>query len=264
MSIIKGFVCIFVVIFNVGLFADSIEIVYHIATLNNWRNIVQEQLETLESSGLWEACDGLTVTVVGEQISEVQELFRELDRPEKLKIVHVSNDLHQYEFPGIEMVQQIAQQKSAAKILYMHTKGLLHYKQNTETNVRLWRKYMEYFNMEKWQECIKALDCADICGVDLSRSPSGSYFSGNFWWARANYITTCKLFRESRYSCEQFVGTGTQPNFKSFHQSGENPKLVSYYSYASFPQYYHAPPGQEYFQGVMNLYQFGYLPEYYK
>lgn len=264
MHIARRIICFFVLILNIDLFANNIAIVYHIATLNNWENIAQEQIETLQSSGLWEACDSLTVTVVGEQISEVQDLFQNWKESKKFKIVHASNDLHQYEFPGIEMVQSIAQHQPTAKILYMHTKGLLHYKQHTEHNVYLWRKYMEYFTIERWQDCIKTLDSADLCGVDYSKSPSGSYFSGNFWWARASYITTCKLPRDSRYSCEQFVGTGTRPIAKSFHQSGENPKLGLRYSYAAFPQYYHAPPGNHYFQGIMNLYLFAYLPEFYK
>ena len=254
----------FILFLTVGLYGDNIDIVYHIATLNNWRDVAQEQLKTLESSGLWEACDSLTVTVVGKQISEVKRLFERYKASEKLTIVHASKDLHQYEFPGIEMVQKIAREKPASKILYIHTKGLLHHKQHTENNVRLWRKYMEYFTIERWTDCIEALVNADICGVDYSKSPSGYYFSGNFWWARASYIATCKLSRDSRYSCEQFVGTGTMPIAKSFHQSGENPKLLSLYPYASFPQYYHAAPGKEHFQNIMNLYLFGYLPEFYK
>ncbi|MBS0634256.1 MAG: hypothetical protein JSR37_02180 [Verrucomicrobia bacterium] len=235
---------------------DQIEIVYHIATLNNWEDIVQEQLSTLQKSGLSDRLDHLSVTVVGAEIDRVHQLFSQLSFLDKVKIIHSSPSLDRYEFPGIEKVQEIAQRLPEAKILYMHTKGVLHYQRPTEQNVSLWRQYMEYFTIERWRDCVSALDDVDICGVDLSQSPSGRYFSGNFWWARADYIQTCQLKQESRYNCEDFIGTGKNPTIKSFHQSGEESSASSHD--------FHAGSGEQYFQGILNLYNFPYLPEYYK
>jgi hypothetical protein len=104
---------------------------------------------------------------------------------------------------------------------------------------------------------------ARVYSMELSTSPSGIFFAGNFWWARGNYLSTCQLDSNSRYSCEQFVGTGKQPIIKTFHQSGEHP-LMALYTYEHFPQYFWSPPGNAFFQGIMNLYNFGYDDQYYR
>ena len=169
----------------------GIDIVYHIATLNNWEDIVREQLATVAKSGLGQACDSLTVTVVGEEIERVYPLFASLSFLDKVHIVHSGADLHLYEFPGIEMVQQIAQSKPNTHILYFHIKGVTRYGSRQERPVQLWRRYMEYFTVERWRACIDALKSADICGVEWLQHRS--IFAGNFWWARASYLRTCQL-----------------------------------------------------------------------
>ena len=242
----------------------SCDIVYHIATLNNWEEIVSDQLSTLEKSGLGDACDSISVTVVGTEIDKVYLHFKNLPFLNKVRIYHCSPELEQYEFPGIEKVLLIANQKPDTQILYMHTKGVLHYGSQREQNVRQWRKYMEYFTIERWQDCLEALTDANMCGVDLSVSPKGIYYSGNFWWAKASYLSTCKLDRTSRYSCEDFIGTGDNPIPKTLHQSGENPDILRLFPRAQFPQYYHGNPNEPYFQGIMNLYNFCYSDEYYR
>jgi hypothetical protein len=113
---------------------------------------------------------------------------------------------------------------------------------------------------------VRALETADICGVDWTYSPSTGlpFYAGNFFWGRASYIRTCKLSHNNRFDCENFIGTGKGPRVKTFHQSGENPKLMVKYSYEKYPKYYHAPPTAPYFQKIMNLGIFEYLDEYYR
>ena len=165
---------------------NGIDIVFHIATMNNWQSIVNEQLGTIEKSGLGTACDSLTMTVVGTQILEVHELVKNLSFQHKVTIIHASEDFQQYEFPGIEAVIKIAQNKPNTKILYIHSKGVTHHNKHSEIPVRLWRRYMEYFTIERWEDCIKALDTVDTCGVDLTRSALElNFYAGNFWWTRS-------------------------------------------------------------------------------
>lgn len=243
---------------------EKIHIVYHIATINNWEEVVREQVETLELSGLGDACDSLTVTVVGQGIGKVDKLFYNLSFYSKVKIIFASHNLRQYEFPGIEMVQQIARNDPNAKILYFHSKGVTHFNRSTEQAARLWRRYMEYFVIEHWEDCVDALDEVDLCGVDWTISTSGlPFFAGNFWWARAQYITTCHLEKNNRFNCEGFIGTGSRPNAKTLHQSGMNPKVLKLFPYENFPHFY-PDPNLPYHQGIMTLYYFEYLDEYYR
>ena len=248
-----------------GFDEEKIEIVYHIATMGNWKEIVQEQIDTFAKSGLGDACDRMTVTVVGNQIEEVYPLFSCLKFYQKVKIIHSSEDFHQYEFPGIEAVRQIALQDPNARILYVHSKGVTHYGKPSEQPSRFWRRYMEYFVIERWEDCINALVEADICGVDWTQSTSGlPFYAGNFWWAKGEYVLTCKLNYNNRFDCEAFIGTGDYPIATSFHQSGRNPKLMHLYTYEAYPQFFHFPPSSPYHRGIMNLYRFCYLDEYYR
>lgn len=243
----------------------DIQIVYHIATMNNWEDIVWEQLHRVQQSGLGDACRRMTITVVGPQVDKVHQIVKHFDFSNKMNIIHAGNALNAYEFPGIEMVQKIATKKPHCKILYMHTKGVTHYQKPSEQPVRCWRRYMEYFTIDKWKRCIRALETANICGVDYTRSIHGHYFfAGNFWWSTAAYAATCELRRNTRFDCEDFIGRGVGPVAKSFHQSGENPQVINKYSREKFPDYYFFTPSSPYHKGIMNLYAFSYLEEYYK
>ena len=218
----------------------EIEIVYHIATMGNWEQIAKEQIAMLHASGLGEACDHLTVTIVGSEIRAARALFRTCPFRKKVQIIHASKNLHRYEFPAIERIRLIAEKAPNAKILYLHTKGVTHYRSPTEQNVRLWRQYLEYFAITQWKACVEALESFDLCGVDWIDGAEWLkhpefHFSGNFWWSRADYLRTCKgtFARHGRWDCEYFIGSGDHPRVKSFHQSGQN-----LYHFAYLPDYY--------------------------
>jgi hypothetical protein len=248
----------------IHLNSKNIDIVYHIATLNHWKEIVREQLRVLEQSGLGTACDSITVTVVGPQIHKVYSLFKNLTFHDKVTIIHASANLLEYEFPGIEMVREIALKKPKTRILYMHTKGVTHFNKPSDEPVHLWRRYMEYFNIECWRLCLDALKTVKICGVDYTNSIHGHYFfAGNFWWGKASYISTCRLKYNNRFDCEDFIGRGENPIAKSFHQSG-NPKMQQLFPQEIYPQYYFFSPSSSYHKGILNLYNFCYFEEYYK
>ncbi|MBF8263996.1 MAG: hypothetical protein HW387_1661 [Parachlamydiales bacterium] len=232
--------------------AQPIEVVYHIATLNRWEDIAKEQLQTMQSSGLGEACDHITITVVGPHIQKVQCLLQSMPYYSKVRIIHAGEDVRLCEFPGIEMVQKIAHENTDANILYFHSKGVSHQDEDLSRNAQSWRRYMEYFTIECWKECIEALQSFNACGVEwLNGRHSGTakieipgFFAGNFWWARADYLCTCQKMSgnpndlqwsyQHRYDCEAFITTGQNLSPRSFHQSG------------------------------INLYLFNYTPEYYK
>jgi hypothetical protein len=213
----------------VGLFAERIEVIYHIGMLNNWEEVVEEQLEKLERSGLGEAADHITVTAVGPRsyFAKLGKLFKSF--PKKVTLIHAGRDLALYEFPGIEQVIRIGETWPDAKILYMHNKGVTHFGKATEESASLWRRYMEYFTIERWKDCVEALDAYDICGVEwFWNEKFPPHFRGNFWWARGEYVQRCHLNRNDRFDCEFFIGTGQNPLMKCFHQSGHD---LYYYSY---------------------------------
>jgi hypothetical protein len=52
---------------------------------------------------------------------------------------------------------------------------------------------MLYSLVNKSAECIRILDRVDVVGVNFRHGlfdKNGSHYSGNFWWARSNYLRT--------------------------------------------------------------------------
>lgn len=105
-------------------------------------------------------------------------------------------------------------------VCYIHHKGV-------SSGQSGWRKYMEYWNLEKWQECVAKLDEGyDTCGASFLNNPPHPFYAGNFFWARASYLRRCKrLKRPSENGFKpQFSG---QPHhrydYECWHGSG-NPK----------------------------------------
>lgn len=112
-------------------------------------------------------------------------------------------------------------------ILFFHTKGITHFTQATED----WRKYMEYFVIEKWKDCVQKLDEGyDCCGVLWNTdTPIGiwPHFSGGFYWAKASYINTLNhsyIDSEWRYMMEFWIGSNPNAKVFEFHNSGYNTK----------------------------------------
>jgi hypothetical protein len=113
-------------------------------------------------------------------------------------------------------------------ILYFHMKGISKQNRNTED----WRRYMEYFVIEKWKDCVAKLDEGyDCCGVMWNTdTPIGMHphFSGNFWWAKTSYINTLDhtyLDAEFRWDREFWIGTNPDAKVFEFHNSRMNDKI---------------------------------------
>jgi hypothetical protein len=194
----------------------------HIAQMGNWKEILDDQLDKLVRSGLYEKTSTIYVTVLGD------EPIR--DDP-KFDVVRYS-DLTMYEFPTLKRIQE----SEADYVWYIHSKGVSH---PTAEHLTDWRNYMEYFVIERHEDCIRELDDHDCVGVELKYIPSPHY-SGNFWWARGDYVRGldigelladkgfiqrinkdwgCTLCE--RHKAEHWIATGN-PRFACLFSSGED------------------------------------------
>jgi hypothetical protein len=125
----------------------------------------------------------------------------------------------------LKWIRDYAKNNPGDYILYFHMKGIT--KQNAATED--WRRYMEYFVIERWKDCIAKLDEGyDCCGVMWnSHTPIGEWphFSGNFWWANTDYINTLNheyLELPWRYYREFWIGSGPNVKVHEFHNSRMN------------------------------------------
>ena len=118
-------------------------------------------------------------------------------------------------------------------ILFFHAKGITCKDQPSVdcAAVTDWRRYMEYFVIERWKDCIQKLDEGyDACGVMWNSDTSFGlhpHFSGAFYWVKGSYINTLDnsyLDGRLRYDQEFWIGTNPDAKIYEFHNSRFNDK----------------------------------------
>jgi len=116
---------------------------------------------------------------------------------DKLIIFNYSNDISLFEIPTINILSIYSKFNPDANILYLHTKGISYNINNNNFNYILdWIHLMLYFLVDNIQDCIKILNDNTFktigCNFNLNPHP---HYSGNFWWAKANYIKHLNHFK---------------------------------------------------------------------
>ena len=205
----------------------SIALAYHVGMVRNWDTIVKDQMHTLQQCGLGAAADRFLLSFSNgnldtlRQVVEPYGYFTSPFAPTKTNETHAAaaaaTTHHEknkswvtkalgppWEGPGLTLVRDYCQEQEAkqqpAVVFYFHNKGASKYNSNwkshlntswTYSNSLYWRKYMEYFHLERPHLCLDKIinHGADTCGVMLHRRPYPHY-SGNFWVASCRYLAT--------------------------------------------------------------------------
>lgn len=158
---------------------------WHIAAMGDCLRIIAEQYRKLRESGLYDASEKIIVGFVGGRNRE-RELTIPILQDPKFE-VFMTDDVSDYEYPTLARVWQEAQKNEQSFLCYyFHTKGASFSESPQRDAVNAWREYMEYFNIERWEDCVAVLNEHDTCGVELQCEQS--HYSGNFWWATREYI----------------------------------------------------------------------------
>ena len=202
--------------------------VYHIFCANNWKDIFLEQIDDLKNSGLIDFIDKLFLTIVYSDDNDIHFIKENLKTFE----IYYQTKNNEFEFPALKCIKELAK-KENCNIFYIHTKGV----SITESNMRFyhnssdinhltecvndWRKYMSYFIIKKYTDCLEILKSYDACGVNLCFSPQ-KHFSGNFWWSKSDYINKLpeidSINKNHRWNAEFWIGSANG-NLYSFHNN---------------------------------------------
>lgn len=186
---------------------------WHVCMINDYEQIIAEQLKLIETSGLYERVDTIYVGCIGKSTVKVQELFQDY---EKIKIVLHETELLKYEFPTLELIYNHSKQDKFFGF-YIHTKGV---SWPGNEGGRHWRDYMNYYNIKKWKDCLKMLNKGyNLCGVKLltEKDPPAFHvhYSGNFFWFKSSYVEGLKdpftLNTKNRIEAEMWIGSGDKP-----------------------------------------------------
>lgn len=190
---------------------------YHTYLTDNqavWSSIVLEQFKVIEDAGLIDHIDVMSITAISHGDDRLQRFvtlcesfgFKQLN-------IHFYNNPHKSdkdmlsgretntvgitEIPTFKRMWDRSQVEES-NILYFHSKAMTAYDkffggevydiEKYKQNV-YWRHYLNWGALEKWRECVGALDNHDMAGVNYSDNPIPHY-SGSFWWAKSSHIKT--------------------------------------------------------------------------
>lgn len=197
---------------------------YHIGFLNNWRDVVTDQLFTIATCGLGAALKSIIIShsnATQDDLGEVKNMISDgvINGP----IQFVEAHSMPYEGPIMNVMRkncQAADQKTI--VFYLHNKGVSRYRSDWKAKgdidkpssdwkispyafLLYWRKYMEYFTIERPQLCIDAIlnDGAWACGVNMRPT----HYSGNMFVAGCDYVRELAPVTGTGYlDAEAFIG----------------------------------------------------------
>lgn len=217
------------------------KIYINVAVNGDVNNILRKLLERIDTSALYDYVDEINLIVNGDR-----NLLKVNERP-KYNFFYENDDSKKCEFPTLNKLWDDSKQ-SQFNVLYLHSKGAF----RNNKNVQDWTEYLTYFNIERWKCIIEYLKKYDVVGVNLRKNsplmnqqllkvgiPSKElglcHFSGNFWWAKSDYIKKLpkpdslfngdysnirKMRKVYRYMAEAWIGIGKhEENLKEVFNS---------------------------------------------
>ena len=203
-------------------------IVYHIYCVGNYLEVVKQQLERLKTSGVYDWCDKLEITCINTEgnFQDIEELVKDLTKATLNKFTE-----NNFEYQAIKKVWEYSQQYKG-KVLYFHTKGVANTYKDAETGeeseqkkkgVRWWKEAMEYFLIDKYEDCIDKLNKYNQCGLTIDRG----WWWGNFWWSNLSWVcNNPEPVPSTRWSFEAWLNSNREPSYYEYFHLDWSP----YYS----------------------------------
>lgn len=190
-------------------------VVYHVAAMNHWQDVVREQLMHFAASGLAAHLialdEAISVTYVGPLpgMQVLLDISAECGVP--IRIVRFDENIMHYETFAMLEIERLAK-TTDRHILYFHTKGVS--AGPACQNKTDWRRVMARYTISMWRENVAILNGGNYDAVGWNWHCHGEqHFSGTFWIARADWIRKLPDFvayhhakNLVRYSCEMWIG----------------------------------------------------------
>jgi len=171
----------------------KLKVFYHLIDLPGWEDITTEQIEKLESSGLLDQCE-LHMNMNYSE-SSFDLLRKKLSNKENIIWHFKQNVKEDYEHPTAILMKEFADSSEEDfYALYMHQKGITYIGTPKETYVKHWRWLLDYWCIERWQDCISKLDQEyDTVGANYHQRNGrlGPHFSGTQSWVTSKFLKKC-------------------------------------------------------------------------
>lgn len=178
---------------NIEILQKPIRGYWHLLLINHYEDVVNEQLERLVKSGLYDSAESISVGCLGdyENFKTFQIIIA--DYP-KIKVIDYSNNKSIYEFHTLNILKEDADNSTDGYyIFYFHTKGVSFSKENNRVAFEggtFWRRFMDEYTISRWKDNIAELDKGyETCGTQLRPTRDFPvHYSGNYFWAKSSYI----------------------------------------------------------------------------
>ncbi len=238
---------------------NPIYIFTHNYLINNWEELLIEQLNKIKNSGLYKNSTKLFLCGYGEnkEWKKFCDIIIEYDLDDKIKLIRHKDNF--YEYYTLQYLWDFCNTHENSHVLYLHLKGVWS-RHNTQTDVEdeynptspvknteallQWKNCLEYFNIERWHSCVDKLNEGyDRVGALYNYNELEPLYTGNFWWANSNYIKNLKKLEYKieeepftakiwcRVKCEKWINTSMNNNFYNLY----NPKDLDLYHYVINP-----------------------------
>src|SRR5579859_5078012 len=168
-------------------------VVYHLATLNHWREVVRGQMALLAKNRL---CKSVTVSIGSGDASGANEAVAIIRSEIPSADVRFRGfGLEMFEHGAMGVVDEVAGEGLA--VLYFHAKGVSYSPVNLYAET--WRKYLNRL-VEGADDVARSLVNSeyDACGQLMVHDPGHgiTYFAGNCWMAKAEYLRGLRPYAE--------------------------------------------------------------------
>lgn len=232
----------------------EIAVFYHVYATSRVELWLREQLDLLFDSGLMDICK-LYVVILHRTDQHMRDAANYIQNNYDMsnidvELVREHHPRPRYEAHTLKRLKAYCEKHPTHKILYLHTKGIsrpftdetLFPSNNSKPWTYNWRNSMQWHCVVNHSNCIHDLQTHDIVGTKWIWGPAPPHFSGNFWWANAQYINTLvdpmtftHWWLWGRFSCEFWIGGSVVPKIEGRPRSNKFVKRDPQPKYKSYP-----------------------------
>ena len=163
----------------------TIKIFYHITCIGSWESILNNQINKIIYSGLYDECENIYCYILGvgntEDFKRCIWLLQNIGN--KIIIQKTNETDHLNESFTLSNIRNCVDEDT--QILYLHTKGVTRYGttlyyfdeeeyiiDNLYENIMDWNNVMEYVLIKNYKSCIEQLQTCDVVGINYMDYPS--------------------------------------------------------------------------------------------
>ena len=181
---------------------------YHVDMVNNWRQIVRDQLHTLDKCGLGSAASSsFLVTYSNGEESDLKDFLREYSFSSQVTYESSKRQSQQGFTTSLKLdaCREISEKQKQGIVFNFYAMGSQEYhwdwwrhrSQHDEgpySRALYWRKYNEYFTIENPERCIDAIQNGALtCGVNLQAANGHWRYTDDF------FVSSCDTKNRSIY-----------------------------------------------------------------